>query len=293
MQIDALTLAALTDEFERELRGARVDDVIQPTPHSIALQLWGGGRNRWLFISAHPQLAHLRLTSAKPRKLATEPPPFVMLLRKHLEGARIVAARQPAWERIVELGFARGADVAEGRAATWLIAEVMGRFSNIILTDAERVTLGALRLASAEANQYRAIMPHEPYRTPPPQTRTLAGETLPQLPGLDVTANDLREAASDAIEAFAAAQAPSEPPEPDAKPAKPAKPQAGRASYGVAPLQPPPLASGKPAMSSAWRRVELAPGVELHIEARAERRYRTLIDRLLRVSKEHDEQSNS
>ena len=228
MQIDALTLAALTDEFERELRGARVDDVIQPTPHSIALQLWGGGRNRWLFISAHPQLAHLRLTSAKPRKLATEPPPFVMLLRKHLEGARIVVARQPAWERIVELGFARGADVAEGRAATWLIAEVMGRFSNIILTDAERVTLGALRLASAEANQYRAIMPHEPYRTPPPQTRTLAGETLPQLPGLDVTANDLREAASDAIEAFAAAQAPSEPPEPGAKPAKPAKGKRGK-----------------------------------------------------------------
>lgn len=205
MQIDALTLAALTDEFERDLRGARVDDVIQPTPHSIALQLWGGGRNRWLFISAHPQLAHLRLTSEKPRKLVTEPPAFVMLLRKHLEGARIVAARQPAWERIVELGFARGPDVAEGKAATWLIAEVMGRFSNVILTDAERIILGALRLASAETNQYRAIMPHEPYHTPPPQTRTLAGVPLPQIPGLDVTANDLREAALDAYETTQAA----------------------------------------------------------------------------------------
>jgi predicted ribosome quality control (RQC) complex YloA/Tae2 family protein len=207
MQIDALTLAALTDEFERDLRGARVDDVIQPTPHSIALQLWGGGRNRWLFISAHPQLAHLRLTSAKPRKLATEPPAFVMLLRKHLEGARIVAARQPAWERIVELGFARGPDAAEGKAATWLVAEVMGRFSNIILTDAERMILGALRLASAETNTYRAIAPHEPYRTPPPQTRTLAGATLPQLSAQDVTASDLRAAALDAFAAYETAQA--------------------------------------------------------------------------------------
>src|SRR6185312_43763 len=126
MQMDALTLAALADEFEREMRGARVDDVIQPTPHSIALQLWGGGHNRWLVLSAHPQLAHVRLTNAKPRKLATDPPAFVMLLRKHLEGARLVAARQPPWERIIELGFARGADLAEGRAATWLIAEVMG-----------------------------------------------------------------------------------------------------------------------------------------------------------------------
>jgi len=206
MQMDALTLAALADEFEREMRGARVDDVIQPTPHSIALQLWGGGHNRWLVLSAHPQLAHVRLTNAKPRKLATDPPAFVMLLRKHLEGARLVAARQPPWERIIELGFARGADLAEGRAATWLIAEVMGRFSNVILVDAERVILGALRLASAQTNAYRTITPHEPYQSPPPQTRTLAGLTLPQLPGEDVTATALREAALDAFDVFEASR---------------------------------------------------------------------------------------
>ncbi len=204
MQIDALTLAALADEFQRELYGARVDDVIQPTPHSIALQLWGGGRNRWLYLSAHPQLAHVRLTSAKPRKLATEPPAFVMLLRKYLEGARLVETRQPAWERVIELGFARGADVAAGTPTTWLIAEVMGRFSNILLVDAERVILGALRLASAETNQYRVILPHQPYLPPPPQTRTLAGVALPQLPGRDVTADDLRSAA---LEIWEAAQA--------------------------------------------------------------------------------------
>jgi predicted ribosome quality control (RQC) complex YloA/Tae2 family protein len=208
MQMDALTLAALADEFEHEMRGARVDDVIQPTPHSIALQVWGGGRNRWLALSAHPQLAHVRLTGQKPRKLAADPPAFVMLLRKHLEGARLVAARQPAWERIIELGFARGADLAEGRAATWLIAEVMGRFSNVILVDAERVILGALRLASAQTNTYRTITPHEPYHAPPPQTRSLAGVTLPQLPGTDVTATALREAALDALATFEANREP-------------------------------------------------------------------------------------
>lgn len=211
MQIDALTLAALADEFAGELRGARVDDVIQPTPHSIALQLWGGGRNRWLFISAHPQLAHLRLTGSKPRKLATEPPPFVMLLRKHLEGARVAAVRQPAWERVVEIGFARGPDVAAGVAQTWLIAEIMGRYSNVILTDAEHVILGALRLATAQTNQYRAILPREPYRTPPPQTRRVGDETLPQIPGMDLTADGLRVVALAALEqARAEAEGPAE-----------------------------------------------------------------------------------
>ncbi|HEU0028301.1 MAG TPA: NFACT family protein [Ktedonobacterales bacterium] len=204
VQLDALTLAALADELQSVLVGARVDDVIQPTPHSIALQLWGGGRNRWLIVSAHPQLARVHLTGEKPRKLAAEPPPFVMLLRKHLEGARLVAVRQPPWERVIELGFGRGAEAAAGAASSWLIAEIMGRYSNIILTDAERVILGALRLATAETNQYRVILPREPYRDPPPQTRALGDVTLPQIPSTDVTANDLLDAAKGALATRAA-----------------------------------------------------------------------------------------
>ncbi len=207
-QIDALTLAALADELLSTLSGARVDDVIQPAPHSIAFQLWGGGRNRWLIVSAHPQFARIHLTSEKPRKLAAEPPPFVMLLRKHLEGARLVAIRQPSWERVIALGFGRGPEVAEGIASTWLIAEIMARFSNIILTDTEQVILGALRLATAEANQYRVILPREPYRDPPPQTRTLAGVTLPQILPRDVTAGDLLDAAKDALATRAASPEP-------------------------------------------------------------------------------------
>ncbi|HLY29878.1 MAG TPA: NFACT family protein, partial [Ktedonobacterales bacterium] len=117
MQVDALTLAALADEFEQTLRGARVDEVIQPTPHAIALRLWGGGHNHWLMISMHPQLARMHLTSAKPRKLNAEPPAFVMLLRKYLEGARVIGVRQPRWERVIELGFGRGEAMAEGAGA--------------------------------------------------------------------------------------------------------------------------------------------------------------------------------
>ncbi|HEX9037763.1 MAG TPA: NFACT family protein [Ktedonobacterales bacterium] len=203
-QLDALTLAALVSELESTLLGARVDDVIQPAPHSIAFQFWGGGRNRWLIVSAHPQFARAHLTGAKPRKLAAEPPSFVMLLRKHLEGARLVAVRQQEWERSLALGFGRGPEVAQGVVSFWLIAEIMGRFSNIILTDAERVILGALRLATADTNQYRVILPREPYRDPPPQTRTLAGGSLPQIPGATVNAAQLRAAAEDALATRAA-----------------------------------------------------------------------------------------
>jgi predicted ribosome quality control (RQC) complex YloA/Tae2 family protein len=197
--VDALTLAALADELRAELHGARIDDVIQPTPHAIALQCYGNGRNRWLLATAHPQLARLHLIDQKPRKMVTEPPAFVMLLRKHLEGARIVAVRQPRWERIVEIGFGRGPSTADGVATVWLVTEIMGRLSNLILRGDDGIILGAIHPVTAEVNLYRAIVPHAPYRYPPPQTRTIRGETLPRLRGESVSASELSDAAQAAL----------------------------------------------------------------------------------------------
>lgn len=193
MPIDALTLAAVADDLQATLPGARVDDVIQPTPQSIALQVFGGGgRNRWLLASAHPQLARVHITPRKPRKLVTEPPAFVMLLRKHLEGARVRAIHQPRWERVIEIGFAHGADAAP----VWLVVEAMGRLSNVILRDDTAMILGALRQVSADVNHYRAIAPNVPYRAPPPQTRELDGATLPRLDAETIAPDDLRAAAN-------------------------------------------------------------------------------------------------
>src|SRR5579862_6053186 len=142
MPVDALTLAAVADEWRAAILGARIEDVVQPTPHAIAMQCFGGGRNVWLLASAHPQLARAHLVARKPRKLTAEPPAFVMLLRKHLEGARITAIAQPRWERVLEVGFTRGPAGAVPEPTAWLIIEVMGQLSNLILRDAEGVILG-------------------------------------------------------------------------------------------------------------------------------------------------------
>ena len=206
MQMDALTLAALADDLQGTLLGARVDDVIQPTPHAVAMQTYGGGRNRWLVASAHPQLARVHVVARKPRKLVQEPPAFVMLLRKHLEGARVVTIRQPVWERLLEIGFAHGPAVAAGRPEVWLVAELMGGLSNLILRDEEGKILGALRAVSKEVNRYRAIVPNVRYVPPPAQTRMLQGQGVPRLDGSSVTADDLRAAADDLLAAPPAAR---------------------------------------------------------------------------------------
>ena len=204
MYVDAITLAAVCDEWRVLLQGARIDTIIQPTEHAIALQCYApardgqGGQNRWLYLSAHPQLARVHVTSIKPTKIASEPPPFVMLLRKHLEGARIEAVTQPRWERVVEI-VAGYRSTVEGEEHTRfrLIVEIMGRISNIILCDEQGMILGSLKRVGSDVNRYRVIAAGVHYVPPPPQQRTLAGQLLPRVEPTTVTAAQLTLAAND------------------------------------------------------------------------------------------------
>jgi predicted ribosome quality control (RQC) complex YloA/Tae2 family protein len=200
MHIDAITLAAVADEWRILLTGARIDTIIQPTEHSVALQCYapspqghpGGGQNRWLYLSAHPQLARAHLTTRKPAKIASEPPPFVMLLRKYLEGARIESIQQPRWERVLEIiaGHRKAPD-SEERVHYHLVIEIMGRLSNIILCDETGMILGSLKRVGSEVNRYRVIAANVQYVPPPPQQRTLAGQHVPRLEPTTVTASQL------------------------------------------------------------------------------------------------------
>src|SRR6266568_1364642 len=200
MFVDAITLAAVADEWRKILIGARIDTIIQPTEHALALQCYapssqsqgGGGANRWVYLSAHPQLARAHLTALKPPRIANEPPAFVMLLRKHLEGARIESINQPRWERVLEIvaGYRRSPDSDE-RVRFRLIVEIMGRISNIVFCDEQGLILGSLKRVGSDVNRYRVIAAGVPYVSPPPQQRTLAGQSLPRLESTSVTAAQL------------------------------------------------------------------------------------------------------
>src|SRR5207245_617575 len=167
MHVDAITLAAVADEWRTLLANARIDTIIQPTEHAIAIQCYapamqdsgaGGGQNRWLYLSAHPQLARAHITARKPTRIVSEPPPFVMLLRKYMEGARVEAIVQPRWERVLEIiASYPGSPGSEERTRYRLVLEIMGRLSNLILCDEKGLILGSLKQVGADVNRYRVI----------------------------------------------------------------------------------------------------------------------------------------
>ncbi len=183
MSYDTLTMTAVAEELQ-DLTGARVQRVIQPRREEIILSLYHAGKECGLLLSAHPHRARVHLTLRR-YPLPEQPPPFCMLLRKYLTGARILSITQPRLERVLALHF----EAHEGMPAVKLIAEIMGRRSNIVLVSEAGTILGALKIATAEQNPRRAVLPGLPYLEPPPQSKldpqadaeALAAAVLPLL----------------------------------------------------------------------------------------------------------------
>ena len=74
---------------------------------------------------------------------------FCMLLRKHLVGGKLAAITQPRMERLVDLAF-DCTDEMGSPTQKHLILEIMGRNSNLILTDGEGRILDCLRRVDFE-----------------------------------------------------------------------------------------------------------------------------------------------
>jgi predicted ribosome quality control (RQC) complex YloA/Tae2 family protein len=191
MAFDATTTAAVADELRERLLQGRVDKIVQPSALAVALMLRAAGANHWLLLSADPRHARIGLSAERLARAFDEPSPFVMALRKYLEGARLDEVIQPGHDRILRLRFrTHGAQVS-------LIGEVMGKHSNIILVDDKDTTLGAVKLISASVNRYRVILPRHAYVPPPPPMQPPPHADRPKLDPLTVGPRDVISALED------------------------------------------------------------------------------------------------
>ena len=180
MPLDAICLSAIRDELAGQVVGAKIDRVQQPERDIIVLALRGAGKQYRLLISSGSGDARMHLTEHQFENPAS-PPMFCMLLRKHLIGARIVSLTQPPSERVLDM-LVSAPDAMGDLSEKHLILELIGRFSNIILTGSDGVIIDCLRRIGGEMTDRRIVLPGLAYRLPPPQTG--------KLDPLDITADE-------------------------------------------------------------------------------------------------------
>lgn len=169
MPLDAVFLSALRTELDGQLRGMKIDKVQQPEADQIVLSLRGPGGSSRLLLSAGTGDARVHLTDASFENPAS-PPMFCMLLRKHLSGARIRSVTQPPLERVADLALDCVDSLGEN-SKKHLIVELMGRYSNIILTDQDGRIVDCLRRVDTLMSELRQVLPGLFYRLPPAQDK--------------------------------------------------------------------------------------------------------------------------
>lgn len=178
MPIDGLTLGFAARELHGLLAGGRVDKVTQPEKDTVILLIRAGSENRRLLLCASANNARCHLTQQTfPNPL--EPPTFCMLLRKQLQGGRVLSVRQIGGDRVIHIDI----DVIDelgDHVLRRLILEVMSRHSNLILTDGGGRILEAVRHVSEDMSRVRQILPGLPYEAPPEQDKADPGLVTPE-----------------------------------------------------------------------------------------------------------------
>lgn len=173
INFDCLTLSALVEELRPVLIGSRVHKVQQPGKSIILLTFRAGGKNRKLCISAHAKYSYIALLDHSNRSFVNpqKPPMFCMLLRKHMEGAKILDITQPVNERILEILFESFNDLGDRMQMT-LACEIMGKYSNVILyVTKTKLILGCAHNVGELMSSQRELAGSLPYVLPPAQTK--------------------------------------------------------------------------------------------------------------------------
>ena len=169
MALDGAFLRHLKSEIGGALIGTRVDKIFQPNRDELIFAFRGFDAAYKLLISARSNSARINLTKI-PVENPLQPPMLCMLLRKKLQGAKLLGIEQPDLERALLLRFDSVNELGDHVELT-LAAQIMGRYSNIILIDENGKIIDALKRVDAEMSSERLVLPGLLYRLPPPQDK--------------------------------------------------------------------------------------------------------------------------
>ncbi|MDR6551511.1 NFACT RNA binding domain-containing protein [Paenibacillus qinlingensis] len=169
MALDGLVLHAIVHELQMYV-GGRINKIHQPSENDIVLQIRTQRQNVKLLLSANPTYPRVQTTeqvSINPM----DAPMFCMLLRKYCESGVIEAVEQIGMERVIRFQI-RHRDELGDVSLKYIIVEIMGRHSNIILLDPETDTiLDGIHHVTPAISSYRVVMPGSKYVAPPEQDK--------------------------------------------------------------------------------------------------------------------------
>ena len=180
MAFDGITTAAITAELNKKLAGGSISRIIQPEKDELYLMIKDRKDSYWLYMSANASLPLIYLTDKKVNA-PLQAPNFCMLLRKHLQGGRIIKIAQPSLydgndpenhslERVIMI-YVDHRDELGDPCIRRLVIEIMGKHSNIILLNEEDMIMDSIKRVPSGMSSVREVLPGRPYFIPKTQDK--------------------------------------------------------------------------------------------------------------------------
>ncbi len=169
MAFDAGMLSCVIHELKSVAQGGRIEKIYQPERDEIILQMRTLAGGKRLLINAGSNCPRIGFTAAQ-RENPMQAPMFCMLLRKHLTGACLSEIEQLGFERVAKLTFDTRDEMGFD-CKKHLVAEVMGKYSNLIFCDERMKVIAALKTVDFTTSSLRQVLPGMTYELPPAQEK--------------------------------------------------------------------------------------------------------------------------
>lgn len=168
MAFDGIMMTMVRREMSDALIGSRVSQIYQPARDELvfAFRTREGSRKVLVRLSDSPRV-HISSCSIENPPV---PPMLCMLLRKRLGGARLEDITQPQNERVMCLHFEAVNEIGD-REMLKLYIEIMGRYSNAVLTDGEDKVIETVKRIDFSESEQRVLLPKLPYELPQMQDK--------------------------------------------------------------------------------------------------------------------------
>lgn len=170
MALDAVCIRSICEELSQKIVNGRIDKIHQPEKDEIVIHIRTFTDNFRLVVSASPAHPRIHFTT-HPKKNPATAPMFCMLLRKHIGSGKITAIEQVGFERILKISI-ESYDELGDLTTKHIIAEIMGRNSNIILVNDEMKILDSIKHVDFTLSSVRQVLPGLIYENPPAQNKT-------------------------------------------------------------------------------------------------------------------------
>lgn len=161
MSFDGIVTRKIVNELTTKTLGGKIQKISQPSKNDLVLNIYSMGIPYKLFLSANNNEARINLTEKKYEN-PEKPDNFCMVLRKHIGQGKIIDIKQYGLDRVIEISIA-SIDEMGFDTSKKLIIEIMGRHSNIILTDDSYKIIDAIKRVNDQMSSVRQIFPSLAY----------------------------------------------------------------------------------------------------------------------------------